>query len=97
MALLPSWSPPIPPPTPQRVGGRAQLPAYAIVVFCCVSLAHIGAGLIAFPDAPAAAAALLDDLVAARAALDERGFVMPPPPPGVAVAGGGDAGVCGGG
>ncbi|GAB0490480.1 hypothetical protein MMPV_001717 [Pyropia vietnamensis] len=56
------------------------LPAYAIVVFCCVSLAHIGAGLVAFPDAPTAAASLLDDLGAARAALAERGFVMPPPP-----------------
>lgn len=53
-----------------------QLPAYAVVAFCCVSLANIGYGLVTFPDAPTAATELMDDLVAARAALAERGFVV---------------------
>lgn len=50
------------------------LPGYAVVLFCCYSLAVVGVGLWRFPDCPAAADELLDDIQRARDGLAAKSF-----------------------
>lgn len=50
------------------------LPFYAIVVFCCYSLATIGVGLVNFPDCTEAHTELLEDIQRVRQQLTKQGF-----------------------
>lgn len=50
------------------------LPGYAVVLFCCYSLAVVGIGLFTFPECPQAETELLQDIKRAKRGLEERGF-----------------------
>ena len=54
-----------------------SLPFYAIVVFCCYSLAVIGLGVATFPECPDAAIQLQKDMQEARKHLLEKGIRLP--------------------
>jgi len=61
-------------PLPLLAQVLLALPFYAVVLFCCYSLAVIGHGLITFPDRPRAELDLLQDIKHARQQLASRGF-----------------------
>lgn len=52
------------------------LPFYAIVLFCCYSLAVIGWGLITFPECNDAEKELHIDILRARSGLAKKGLVL---------------------
>lgn len=59
------------------MSGAAQvllaLPFYAIVLFCCYSLAVVGHGLVTFPECPNAQAELRKDIDRANIGLRAKG------------------------